>query len=151
MNLNSLVAGLLTALVWPTIDVAAQNTAAKPTPATTTSPLSQTQITAMKQIQTESEKKAATVALRLAQTAKQIYANMLADAEDQPLRQQLTTQLNTATAELLAIKGQSIREMVNLLTFEQKQLLKQAMEQPDAPADLAELMGKLLGPTVSKP
>ncbi|SOD95241.1 Spy/CpxP family protein refolding chaperone [Spirosoma fluviale] len=111
--------------------------------------LSKDQLAAMKRIQTESEKKAAPVALRLAQTVKQIYANMLADQEDKTLRQQLAIQMNKATIELLSIKGQSMRDIVGVLTPEQKQLVKQEMQKPNAKADLAELIGKMFN--VAKP
>ena len=46
---------------------------------------------------------------------------------------------------LLSIKGQSIREMVKVLTPEQKQLIRVEMTKPGAPGDLSELIMKVFG------
>jgi len=127
--------------------VKAQSPAAAPVD--TSQHLSKEQLAIMKTIQTESEKKATPVALKLAQTAKQIYQNMLADQENQTLRQELTTKLNAATTELLAIKGQSIRDIVGVLTPEQKQRVMKEMQKPGASADLTELIGKVFN--ITKP
>lgn len=43
--------------------------------------LSDSQIAALKQIKTDSEKKAGPIALELAATAKQVYENLLSDKE----------------------------------------------------------------------
>lgn len=127
----------------------AQSPSATSAPTDTAQHLSKEQLALMKNIQTESEKKAALVALKLAQVAKQIYQNMLADQENQALRQELTKKLNAATTELLAIKGQSIRDIVKVLTPEQKQRVMKEMQKPGASADLTELIGKVFN--VTKP
>ncbi len=105
--------------------------------------LTEAQLQAIKSIRSESEKRAAVPALRLASTVKQIYDNMLAEKEDEALRQTLDRELDEVAVVLLAIKGQSIREMVRVLTPEQKQLLKSEMMKPDAPADLSELIARV--------
>ena len=112
--------------------------------------LTSEQIEALKAVKVRSERKAAPLALRLAATARKIYDNMLADREDQALRRKLEGELERIAGKLLAIKGQSIREMVSVLTPEQKKLLKTEMRRPGAPADLSELIAKLFAPKTSK-
>jgi Holliday junction resolvasome RuvABC DNA-binding subunit len=105
--------------------------------------LSEAQIDSLKQIRSDSEKKAAPLALELASTVKQVYENVLSDRENQRLRHRLDRRLHAIAAQLLTIKGQSIRDSVNVLTPDQKQLLKDEMRKPSAPGDLMELIGKV--------
>lgn len=104
--------------------------------------LSEAQKQAIKRIQVESEKKAAPAALRLAGVVRRIYENMLADEPDEKLRSRLSAEMREATWELLTIKGQSIREIANVLTPEQKQLVKVEMRKPGAPSDLSEVIAR---------
>ena len=104
--------------------------------------LSEAQREAIKRIQVESEKRAAPAALRLAGIVSRIYENMLADKPDEGLRTKLSAEMKEAAWELLEIKGQSIRDTVNLLTPEQKQLVKGEMRKPGAPADLSEVIAR---------
>jgi len=48
--------------------------------------------------------------------------------------------MKETTWRLLTIKGQAIRETVNVLTPGQKKLIKSEMRKPGAPADLGELI-----------
>ena len=105
--------------------------------------LSEAQLRAIKAIRRESEKRAAPLALRVASATKHIYGNMLADKEDQALRRKLSAQMNQAVVALLAIKGQSIRDVIAVLTPAQKQLVKSEMRKPGAPGDLTELMARV--------
>jgi hypothetical protein len=105
--------------------------------------LTDSQVQALKTIRRNSEMKAVPHALRLAETAKKIYENMLSDKEDQRLRRRLERELDRIGASLIAIKGQSIRDMVGVLSADQKALLKTEMRKPGAPADLSELIVKL--------
>src|SRR5436853_4318249 len=102
--------------------------------------LSADQKQAIKHIQTESEKKAATAAVRLAGLVRKIYDNMLADKPDEELRSKLSLEMKEASWELLAIKGQAIWEIVNVLTPEQKQIVKKEMQKGGSPADLTEVI-----------
>lgn len=108
-------------------------------------PLSESQLRAIKSIRSESEKKAAPLAMRLGATAMQIYENLLADEEDEQLRGRLTKEMDEVVVGLLSIKGQSIRDMVKVLTAEQKQLIRGEMTKPGAPGDLSELIVKVFG------
>lgn len=104
--------------------------------------LSEAQKQAIKLIQVSSEKKAATVALRLAGIVSKIYENMLADKPDEKLRVALSAKMKETAWELLSIKGQAVRETVNVLTPEQKQIIKREMRKPGAPGDLSEVIAR---------
>lgn len=104
--------------------------------------LSEAQLRAIKSIQSASERKAGPLALRLAMTAKRIYENMLADRENQALRRRLSRELHEAAAALLSIKGQSVRDVIGVLTPEQKRLVRTEMRKPGAPGDLMEVIAR---------
>jgi hypothetical protein len=104
--------------------------------------LSETQRQAIKRIKDESEKKAAPVALRFAGIVSRIYENMLADNPDEGLRAKLDAEMKEVSWELLAVKGQSIHDIVGVLTPAQKQLVKSEMSKPGAPADLSEVVAR---------
>lgn len=111
--------------------------------AQTTPALSEAQLAKMKEIREASAKKAAPAALELAATVKQIYDNMLSEKEDPNLRKKLSKQMDKAAAQLFAVKGQSIRDMLGVLTPEQKQIVKAEMMKPGASADLGEIMERV--------
>lgn len=106
--------------------------------------LSAAQRLAMQSIRVRSEQVGKPVALHMARLTRQIYANMLAAKPDEKLRRRLSKQLNGVVLQLLKIKGESIRDTVNILTPEQKQRVKQEMLKPEAPADLTEIIAKAL-------
>ncbi len=105
--------------------------------------LNPAQLQSIENIRAKSAKAAAPLALQLAAVVKQIYDNMLADVPNSKLRENLSKQMTSTVVKILLIKGQSIREMVNTLTPEQKKLLKTEMTKPDAPGDLSELMERV--------
>ena len=105
--------------------------------------LSSDQIQAIKSIRIASGKKAAPLALRLAVVTKQIYENMLSEKENPALRHKLSREMEKVAGQLLAIKGQSIRDIVRVLTPEQRDVLRSEMRKPGAPADLSELIGRI--------
>jgi hypothetical protein len=107
--------------------------------------LSQTQLQVIKSIRAEGEKGAAPLALHLAAVAKRIYENMLSEREDAALRRKLSREMEKVAAQLLAIKGQSIRGMVRVLTPEQRSIVRNEMRKPDAPGDLSELIARVFG------
>jgi|ERR1043166_2246720 hypothetical protein len=104
--------------------------------------LSATQKEAIQRIRSASKRQAALPALRLARVVNKIYTNMLADHPNENLRIRLSNEMKEVTWQLLAIKGQAIRETVNVLTPDQKQLIRTEMRKPGAPADLGELIAK---------
>ena len=104
--------------------------------------LSEAQRQAIKSIKAEGEKKAAPLALQLAATAKQIYENMLSEKEDEALRLRLSKEMDETLLKIVALKGQSIRDTVAVLTPAQRQLVREEMRKPGAPGDLSELIEK---------
>jgi hypothetical protein len=105
--------------------------------------LSEAQQQAIKRIKAAGERKAALPGLRLAGIIRRIYQNMLAGKPDEKLRARLSAEMRETTWELLAIKGQTIRETVKVLTPEQKQYIKSEMKKPGVPADLGELIERV--------
>lgn len=101
------------------------------------------QIESLKNIKSKAEREAAPLAKQLSVTIKQVYDNMLADKPDEKRRKKLSKQMTDTTVKLLLIKGNSIREMIAVLTPEQKELLKSEMKKQDAPADLSELFERV--------
>jgi Spy/CpxP family protein refolding chaperone len=102
--------------------------------------LSDAQKQSIKNIQTDAEKQAAPAVLRLAEIVNKIYENMLADKPDERLRASLSAQMEKATWVLLSIKGQSIHDIVRILTPAQRRLVKAEMQKPGAPSDLSEVV-----------
>jgi hypothetical protein len=106
-------------------------------------PLSEAQRQAIKSLKVESEKRAAPLALQLAATVKQVYENMLSEKEDEALRLRLSKEMDETMSKILAVKGQSVRDTVAVLTPAQRQLVREEMRKPGAPADLSELIERL--------
>jgi len=119
-----------------------QDKTGRPTPPQVAPPLTPPQKQALRAIQSRSEQRAKPDALRMAQIARRIYANLLAERPDEGLRSKLGKELDAVVLELLHIKGDSIGESVRILTPEQKRLLQEEMLKADAPADLMEVMAR---------
>lgn len=105
--------------------------------------LTDAQKQSIKRIQTEAEKQAAPVILQLAGIVNKTYENMLADQPDEKLRADLSAQMEKAVWTLFSIKGQSIHDIVRVLTPAQRQLVKAEMHKPGAPEDLSEVVAHL--------
>jgi Spy/CpxP family protein refolding chaperone len=102
--------------------------------------LTDAQKQAIKRIQEDAEKRAAPAAAHLAEIVGRVYENMLADAPDEKLRADLSAQMKEAAWALLEIKGQSIHDIVRVLTPAQRQVVREEMKKPGAPADLSEVV-----------
>lgn len=143
MRTNAAVVPLFLVLLFasslPNSALAARRPSAKPDDLHA---LSTAQKDAIQRIRSASKRRAALPALHLARVVDKIYANMLADRPDENLRARLSNEMKAVTWQLLTIKGQAIRETVNVLTRDQKQVLRVEMRKPGAPADLAELIAK---------
>ncbi len=105
--------------------------------------LTDAQKQAIKLIQADAEKRAAPAAARLALIVGRVYENMLADRPDEKLRARLSAQMERATWALLSIKGQSIHDILRVLTPAQRQLVRAEMHKPGAPSDLSEVVARL--------
>jgi len=138
ITLHSLLTILFLFVVLANVGMAQTGTTSNSSDATPH--LTPAQLQSIKSIRSETERKAAPLAIRLALTVKRVYENMLSDKEDEVLRQRLSRQMNDVATQLLAIKGQSIREIVKVLTPEQRSLIRSEMKKPGAPADLSELI-----------
>ncbi|MDT7604290.1 MAG: hypothetical protein QOF61_2287 [Acidobacteriota bacterium] len=112
-------------------------------PADATHTLSDAQKQSIKRIQTDAAKRAAPAALRLAGIVSKVYANMLADKPDEKLRASLSAQMEKATWAVLSIKGQSVYDILRILTPAQRQLVRTEMQKPGAPSDLSEVVTHL--------
>lgn len=143
MKAGSFVLLLLVVLcVWLPRTTVAQTATTAETKADAAHTLSSTQRQALERIKVETEKKAGPAAMRLAGIVQKIYENMLADNPNEKLRSTLSAQMKEAAWQLLLIKGQATREAVYVLTPEQKQLIKNEMRKPGAPADLSEVIAQ---------
>src|SRR3954447_10782775 len=78
--------------------------------------LTDAQRQAIKTIQTEADRRAAPAVLRLDGIMSKVYANMLAERPDARLRATLSARMEKATWALFAIKGQSVYEILRVLT-----------------------------------
>jgi Spy/CpxP family protein refolding chaperone len=144
MKSTPAISFLLSALIL----VTASRVAAQTRPDSSDTPgaghsLSEAQVRAIRLVRSESEKKAVPLAVKLASTAKQIYENLLGESEDEGVRRKLSKQMDEVVAQLLAIKGESIRDMVAVLTPDQKQFVRSEMAKSGAPGDLSELILKV--------
>jgi Spy/CpxP family protein refolding chaperone len=131
-------------IVAPT-PLAAQTDAGVSSKASLARTLSDSQKQAIKRIQAEAEKKAAPAAIRLAGIVRKIYENMLADKPNEKLRAALSAEMKEAAWTLLSIKGQVVRDTINVLTPAQKQLVKSEIQKAGAPADLSEVVAHTFG------
>lgn len=107
--------------------------------------LSETQKNAMRSIQAESERQSAPIAQKLRETLRTVYGNLLSDKPDPSLDRKLDGAIKETADQLLSIKSQSIRDMVALLTPDQKKLVRSELGKPGAPDDLIDLIVGLLG------
>jgi uncharacterized membrane protein YgcG len=105
--------------------------------------LTDAQKQSIKRIQTEAERRAAPAALRLAAIVSKVYANMLADKPDARLRATLSARMERATWAVLSIKGQSVYDILRVLTPAQRQLVRTEMQKPGAPMDLSEVVAHI--------
>jgi hypothetical protein len=105
--------------------------------------LTDAQRQAIKTIQTEAERRAAPAVLRLNGIMSKVYANMLAERPDARLRATLSARMEKATWALFAIKGQSVYEILRVLTPAQRQLIRVEMKKPGAPMDVWEIVAHL--------
>jgi Spy/CpxP family protein refolding chaperone len=106
-------------------------------------PLSEAQRAAIKAILADVKTKVGPPLMQLAQSVKEIHANMLAEKPDETVKQALTKKIADALGELIAIRIQSNQKIVNLLTPEQKEIVKSELAKREAPTDLFEIIGKV--------
>jgi hypothetical protein len=95
----------------------------------------------------ETKAKTVAIALKLTALAKSLDRNMLADQPDPETDKKLLNDLVQTVTDMvtgvLQTKIAADREVVKLLTPEQKKILLAEIDKADANPDLAELIGKL--------
>jgi hypothetical protein len=106
-------------------------------------PLSDSQKHAIQAIHARNKLKAAPTALRLANTVKQVYDNLLAEKMDEQLADKLRLQMKEVVGDLVVIRGEAMREAVTVLNSQQKQFLKTELSKPGGQGELIEVMMKV--------
>jgi hypothetical protein len=113
--------------------------------------LSETQKKALEKakqsMENETKTKTVAITLKLAALAKSLDRNMLADQPDPEVDKKLLNDLVQTVTEMVAgvlqTKIAGDREVIKLLTPEQKKLLRDEVEKAGSNPDLSELIGKL--------
>jgi hypothetical protein len=120
-----------------------------PNPNLLTEPQKQALDKAKQSMESETKTKTIAISLKLAALAKSLDRNMLADQPDPETDKRLLNDLTQTVTEMVAgilqTKISADREVVKLLTPEQKKILLAEIDKADANPDLAELIGKLFG------
>lgn len=102
---------------------------------------------ARKTVEGETKTKTMTITLKLATIARDLDRNILADQPDPDLDRKLQSDLVQTVTEMvsgvLQAKIAADREVVKILTPEQKKILRAELDKAGANPDLAELIGKL--------
>jgi hypothetical protein len=106
-------------------------------------PLSDEQRRAIQSILTKSKAEGVVLGLVGAQAAKGFDENVLADAPAGAEDERTTKQLLDSLAGLASLRLQTIRDVVALLTPEQKRLLRAEMSKPGAPTALLEVLSRV--------
>jgi hypothetical protein len=118
-----------------------------PNPNLLTEPQKKALEKAKQTMDSETKTKTVAISLKLAALAKSLDRNMLADPPDPETDKRLLNDLVQTVTEMVAgvlqTKIAADREVVKLLTPEQKKILLAEIEKADANPDLAELIGKL--------
>jgi hypothetical protein len=118
-------------------------------PAALTEPQKQALQQAAKTGESELKTKEAQIKEKLVGIVKGLARDLLSATPDPELERKLSSELADAISKVLAeainVKLNQTREMVKLLTPEQKKLLLAELDKPDANPDLTELIGKVLG------
>lgn len=114
-----------------------------PKPSAPAYPLSEEQKSAIRSILTKSKLEGAVLALLGAQAAKEFDENVLAEAPAAASDERATKQLLDALAGVARLRLQTIRDVVALLTPEQKRLLRAEMSKPGTPTALLDVLSRV--------
>jgi|ERR1700677_2149933 hypothetical protein len=140
---------LLILLAAPLYLAAQDKPSPAPTPNTLTAAQQQALQQALQAVETAGQSEAAPLAVKIGVIARSFDRNVLAEKPDAELDVKLSNQLVEAvgavvTAELHA-KLNGVREMIKVLTPQQKKILLAELDKPDINPDLTELVGSVLG------
>ncbi|MFL6255788.1 MAG: hypothetical protein ACJ74T_12315 [Pyrinomonadaceae bacterium] len=106
-------------------------------------PLSDEQKRAIQSILAKSKLVGAPLALLGAEGAKEFDENVLAESPDAALDERATKQLLDSLAGVARLRLQTIKDVVALLTPEQKRLLRAEMSKPGTPTALLEVLARV--------
>jgi hypothetical protein len=84
---------------------------------------------------------------RVFEVLQKININLLADQPDDSLSKQYNKEVGEVVLQVLNSLGDVMKQMVSILTPEQKQKIREAMKDPNAPKDIINLIGKLMPDT----
>jgi len=103
-------------------------------------PLTDTQSSAIRALESESGQKTTQLAVQLAAVVQKIYDNNLSDTPNEELRVSLDNQMKELVWQMLLIKGNSMWSAYRLLTPEQKRIVRTEIARPRPPGDLPDVM-----------
>ncbi|MDT5261166.1 MAG: hypothetical protein QOC61_170 [Acidobacteriota bacterium] len=106
-------------------------------------PLSEEQKRAIRSILTKAKLEGVPLALMGAQGAKEFDENILSETPSAESDQKATRKLLDGLAGVAELRLQTIRDVVALLTPEQKQLLRAEMSKPGTPTALLEVLARV--------
>jgi hypothetical protein len=106
-------------------------------------PLSDEQRRAIQSVLSKAKLEAVPLGLLGAQGAKEFDENVLAESPDAAADERTTNQLLNALAGVARLRLQTIRDVVALLTPEQKRLLRAEMSKPGTPTALLEVLARV--------
>lgn len=106
-------------------------------------PLSDEQRSAIRSIISKSKAEGAVLGLAGAQGAKEFDDNVLSESPSAESDRKAAKRLLDSLAGLAELRLETIREVVAVLTPEQKRLLREEMSKPGAPAALLEVLARV--------
>lgn len=124
--------------------IAVWNKPAPPAPKDTTNLLSPKQMKQIMALKDSVTKSLPTVLPRLFEVLQKININLLADQPDDSLGKQYNKEAGEVVLQVLNSLSDVMKQMVSILTPEQKQKIREAMKDPNAPKDMINLIGKLM-------
>lgn len=106
-------------------------------------PLSDGQKSAIRSIVSKSKLEGAALALLGAQAAKAFDENLLSENPDAAADERTTRQLLDSLAGVAKLRLQTVRDVVALLTPEQRGLLRAEMSKPGTPPELLDVLARV--------
>jgi hypothetical protein len=103
-------------------------------------PLNDAQKSAVRALQSDSEQKSTQAATQLAGIVQKIYENNLSDAPNEQLRVTLDNQMRELVWQMVSIKGNAMWTAFQLLTPEQKRVVRGEIAKPRPTGDLPDVL-----------
>jgi hypothetical protein len=102
--------------------------------------LTDAQRSAIQLLQSDSDRKAAQIAVQLAAVVQKIYDNNLSDTPTEELRVTLDDQMKELVWQMLLVKGNAMWAAFRVLTPEQKRIVRAEIAKPRPTGDLPDVM-----------